>query len=145
MYLTSKNEASDITQQVFLKVLEQIHSFKIDTEIKFWLRKIAIHTCIDANRKVKTEKKNQFYLPEILYTSNQETENSDQAEWVKKLIKELKSPKYELVLLFYYENFSHKEIADVLNISEAYSRVLLSEIKKEIKNKIQKKNKLAYG
>ncbi len=52
-YTNSKQEAEDITQETFLKVLKQLRQLKDRNKIKTWILSIARNTAVDIHRKQK--------------------------------------------------------------------------------------------
>lgn len=112
--------ASDITQQVFLKLLTK-PDFRGDAEFTTFLYRMTINACIDETRKMKrflsfpdwfgpSEPKSNFSLDDQMQTREISAE-------VQNVVSALK-PKFRLPLLLkYVEGLSYQEIADVLECS----------------------------
>ena len=140
-YAKNREEAEDIMQEGFLKVFKYLHQYSSIGSFEGWVRKIIIRTAID---KIKTCK--QLYsIVSIEETSLQlEKENgeSDIVEkiTVKKLLEIIQSlpPTYRLVFnLYAFENLKHKEIAELLNISEGTSKSNLFDARKLLQEKVR--------
>jgi RNA polymerase sigma-70 factor (ECF subfamily) len=116
-----QSAASDVTQQVFLKLLTAVAQFRGDAEFTTWLYRLVVNVCIDEQRK----RKRFVPLGEITPLSNVENRRPQErhyarveiADAVKAAIGELR-PKFRLpILLKYIEGLSYEEIASVLGCS----------------------------
>jgi RNA polymerase sigma factor (sigma-70 family) len=136
-YTNNKQDAMQILNDGFLKVFKNIGSYDLEKATVYtWIRKIMINTSIDFLRKQP-----------IIYTSslsdiNEETaiENNIiqklDADELLMLIKEL-PPATQLVFnLYTVEGFNHREIGDMLGISEGTSKWHVSEARKQLKQSI---------
>jgi len=114
--------ASDVSQQIFLKLMTSINQFRGDSAFTTWLYRMVVNTCIDEQRKRKR------FLPfgESLPMGRVENRRGPEkhyakrevAECVQAAIKELK-PKFRMpILLKYVEGLSYEEIATVLSCSK---------------------------
>lgn len=136
-YSPNHAEAEDTLHEGFLKVFQNIGSFKGDGSIKGWIRRILINTALE-----KFRKKNPMYvLDNDDYTQVEDTGREDavsniSADDLIKLIQEL-SPQYRMVFnLYALEGFSHKEIAARLNISEGTSKSNLARARSILQKKV---------
>ncbi|WP_226683454.1 RNA polymerase sigma factor [Sutcliffiella horikoshii] len=137
-YVKDKQAAEDIIQDVFANVFEHWDSFRGDSSYKTYLYRITINRCYDYLRSATCRKNylmNSFHS--IINSNTPEklvVENND-----KYLIGEqiLKLPlKYrEVILLYYYKDFSMEEISSLLNcpVSTVKSRVHRAREKLKIK------------
>jgi len=116
-----QSAASDVTQQVFLKLLTAVAQFRGDAEFTTWLYRLVVNVCIDEQRK----RKRFVPLGEITPLSSVENRRPQErhyarveiADAVKAAIGELK-PKFRLpILLKYIQGLSYEEIASVLGCS----------------------------
>lgn len=100
-----------------------------------------VNQCIDNLRKKKKE--NWVALNEST-TPVQEDEVLDDDFTAQELLKEIQNlpPQYRMVFnLYFLEDFSHKEIAELLGISESTSKSNLHRAKVKLKEELQKKYK----
>lgn len=133
-----KEEAEEITQDVFLKTFRSLHKFKGECRFSTWLYRIAYTTAISATRK----KKNEFLYLEDLTINNvadeqvDETFNNDDStqllEKLEKGIGLLSPDERGLISLFYTENHPVEEIAAVTGLSESNVKVKLHRIRKKL-------------
>ncbi len=114
--------ASDITQQVFLRLFTRIEQFRHDAEFTTWLYRIVVNACLDEQRKQRR------FVPvsetvEVKRMSERSTQEKsyfegEVADSVQLAIAELK-PAYRLpILLKYVEGLSYEEIAGALGCSK---------------------------
>lgn len=114
--------ASDVSQQIFLKLMTNIGQFRGDSAFTTWLYRLVVNACIDEQRKRRR------FLPfgETTAVSRIEDRRPQEkryakleiADSVQAAIKELK-PKLRLaILLKYVEDLSYEEIATVLGCSK---------------------------
>lgn len=146
IYLQDNQSSKDLLQEIFIKIFKKLNEYDHQQgPIEFWLRKIAVNMAIDCirakNRKIKFISENVESLqPTILNGALSKLELHE----VFDLIENLKHPLREVIILYTIEGYSHKEISEILSISEEYSRLLLFESRKIIKNYF-KNEKEIYG
>lgn len=113
------DKASDITQQVFLKLFAGRSDFRGESEFTTWLYRVTVNSCIDEQRKMRRF----FGLAEFFGLEDTKMKYDDRlqqkqiSDEVQKIVATLK-PKFRLpILLKYVEDLSYDEIARVLNCS----------------------------
>ena len=125
-YAPDYQAAEDILQEGFIKAFRHLERFRYEGSFEGWLRKIMVNTAIEVHRR-----KNILYP--ILDVEQTDVEYYDEnaldklaAEDLMLMIESL-SPGYRTVFSLYaIEGFSHKEIAEQLNISEGTSKSQLA-------------------
>jgi RNA polymerase sigma factor (sigma-70 family) len=128
-YAGNAEEAEDILQEGFIKIFKKLDSFRGDGSFEGWIRRIFVNTAIEHFRRKRylmpvTEKEENTL--EGKYTS---VLDDLAAKDIMALIQEL-SPGYRTVFNMYVvEGYTHKEIADMLGISEGTSKSQLSRAK----------------
>lgn len=130
LYLKDWSLAEDAVQESFIKLYKNLHTFRGDASIKTWVYKILTNTCKDVLRsatmkrvvlgnffdfKTHTEKS-----PELTILNNEA--GKELAQSVLKLPLKYR----EVIILFYYQSFSTKEISQLLSITESTVRVRLN-------------------
>lgn len=126
--LLNREEAEDLTSQVFLKALESIGKFDgAKASFSTWLYVIARHTLIDFYRQRKP-KVNLDDAENVIDEKNFSQEVADQLtlDQVKSYLDSLPEQSREVVLLRVWDGLSHREIAELLNISEVNSKTIFS-------------------
>ncbi|MDZ4680396.1 MAG: sigma-70 family RNA polymerase sigma factor [Saprospiraceae bacterium] len=120
-YSTSKEEASEILNDAFLKVLTNINKFDPAQPFKPWLRRLLINTAIDYSRK-KHRFSMTLELPETIELPAEDLPVLSPDEDLLPILRQL-SPAYRIVFnLYVLEEYSHREIAALLDITESASR-----------------------
>jgi RNA polymerase sigma factor (sigma-70 family) len=138
-YCDSREEAEDVVQNGFITVFEHIDSFKGLGSLEGWIRRILINTALTNIRKNKKLKQNididtvEYMLPSSDYLS----ENVD-AKDLLKLIQTLPLGFKTVFNLYAIEGYSHKEIGELLNISEGTSKSQYSRAKVHLQKLIYK-------
>lgn len=111
--------ASDVTQQIFLKLLTTIGQFRGDAEFSTWLYRLAVNTCTDAARRRKSDAVMHDPVEEFAAPGTQEEDyaRAQVADSVRAGITAL-PPKFRMaILLRHFEDFSYEQMAQVLNCS----------------------------
>jgi RNA polymerase sigma factor (sigma-70 family) len=137
-YAGNAEEAEDILQEGFVKVFKKLDSFRREGSFEGWVRRIFVNTAIEHFRRKRylmpvTEKEENTI--EGKYTSVlDELAEKD----ILALVQEL-SPGYRTVFNMYVvEGYTHKEIADMLGISEGTSKSQLSRAKVILQDMVRK-------
>lgn len=135
-YIPDKDSAQEVLQEGFIKVFDKIGAFDHKGSLEGWIRRIVVNTAIDHIRKSKkdpfrTDKDEDFQLgasdPMVEMEEFQLLELK--AELAMEAIQRL-SPAYRTVFsLYVLEDYSHKEIAAKLGISEGTSKSNLAKAK----------------
>lgn len=135
VYLKDYHLAEDIVQETFLQVYKNYGSFRQDSSIKTWITRIAINLCKNQMRTRWFSVKREEEFPMLFYT--EDYDGVIDREQLITAIGNLK-PKYrEAVLLFYYQELSVKEIADLLNKKESTIKVRLKRAREQLKEELK--------
>jgi RNA polymerase sigma factor (sigma-70 family) len=137
-YSKTQEQAAEILNDSFYKVFTQIGKYEQEFEFKLWLRKITINTAIDYCRK---NTKNLFLTEEITPQTQELTQDftyAFTAEEILQLLNKLSENQRIVFNLYEIEGYTHDEIAEKLNITEAASRTFLSRAKQKLKEIIEK-------
>ena len=135
-YTNDYHLAEDILQDGFIKVYKNISKYRGDGSFEGWIRRIFVNTAIEYYRK----KVNMYAVTEIendqIKTYDGDIVDQLQAEDLLCLIGEL-SPGYRTVFNMYViEGYSHREIGDMLGISEGTSKSQLSRARALLQEKV---------
>ena len=137
-YSKDYTEAEDTLHEGFMKVFQKIDQFKFKGSLAGWIRRVMINTALE-----KFRKQNQLYALGDDYESNEDIQQENvisdlSAQDLIKLIREL-TPKYRMVFnLFAIEGYSHKEIGEMLGISEGTSKSNLARARYILQKKVKK-------
>ncbi len=136
-YSLNREDAEDGLQEGFIKVFENIHQFRNEGPFEGWVRKIMVNCSLQKLR-------NRPILYAIPHTNVEDLdfvmdENITSAIHVKDLIKfiQMLPPACKMVFnLYVFEGLKHKEIADLLGISDGTSKSNLSDARKILQKMI---------
>lgn len=129
-YVRDRDDAMDLLQEVFIKLLDYGNEFDNGEHLKAWLIRVSINLCKNFCRD-----KSRFSdeeVPEIPYY-----DEHDEGDVMLMHVQSLPE-KYRVPLhLFYYEDYSIKEIADSLGMPEATVAVRLKRGRDKLKRKLK--------
>lgn len=141
-FLTGQDNIEDVVQEVFIKTYQNIKSFDLSQKFSPWIYRIAHNTFVNALRKNSKNPLRFFdfdtFIAHPIYedTVPVEKEQERVIDLVDKGLDKL-SPEYrEIIILFYIENMSYKEIADILHIPIGTVSVRLLRAKKALKKHV---------
>ncbi len=130
----NKEDAEDITQDVFLKLAQKIQGFKETSSFKTWLYRIVINAAKDFFKKNKRKKeKESAFLEHEKLNANISSKETPLGEKLYSLIDNLPIKQKEAALLVFSEGLSHKEAADVLNCAETTISWRVFQVRKRLK------------
>ena len=116
MYLRDRGLAEDATQETFLKAYKALDTFRGESSEKTWLMRIAMNTCRDMKRNTWFQYMDRSIevetLPQPVWV--QEFEEADD---LTRAVLKLSTKHKEVILLYYYQDMTMREIASVLGIS----------------------------
>ena len=134
-YARSAFEADDIFQEAFIKVFTNLKNFKMNGSFDGWIRRIVVNTAIDQYKKNLVHQNHVQY--ETVSDRDLSIASFDHQLHEEDLLKILeKLPHgYKVVFnLYAIEGYSHKEIAEMLNITEGTSKSQLSKARRFVQN-----------
>lgn len=141
-FLFGYNDIDDIIQEVFLKAYVNIQSFDVSRKFSSWLYRIAHNEFINAIKKRKKEPLPLFdadaLFPHLISRENvdKEANEKETKQLIDKCLNRLE-PKYrEPLVLYYFEELSYKEIADILRIPVSTVGIRIKRAKKIMKSLI---------
>ncbi|WP_462226573.1 RNA polymerase sigma factor [Mucilaginibacter sp.] len=145
-YAIDKMEAEDVLQNGFINVFKNLDSYRGKGSFEGWIRRIMVHCSIEHYRKHHKmmpvadvdEKGNEPSVNPVVIA------NMD-AKDLMSLINQL-SPGYRMVFnLFAIDGYSHKEIAEIVGITEGASKSQLSRARAILKEQVIKMEGKIYG
>ena len=128
-YTGNADDAQDVLQDGFVKVFRKLDSFRSEGSFEGWIRRVFVNTAIEHFRRKHymqpvTEREENTLESKTLTALDGLSEKD-----ILKLVQQL-APGYRAVFnLYVVEGYSHKEIADMLEITEGTSKSQLSRAK----------------
>lgn len=134
----TKEDAEDITQEVFIKLARNIFSFKEESTFQTWLYRMAINTAKDFTKvNDRNCKKEMAYLEEQKLKSNSNHKEVSLSEKLHQMIAQLPQKLKETALLVFSEGMNHKEAAAILNCAEKTISWRVFQVKKKLKKYLE--------
>jgi RNA polymerase sigma-70 factor (ECF subfamily) len=136
--LKNKDEAEDITQEAFIKAYYKIQQFDFQATFGAWLKKIVVNQALDFLRRESKWEMDEIGEESFPEESEIDWEDIDlQVGLVRTAILNLPSGFRAVATLYLFEGYEHKEIAEILSISENTSKSQFHRAKKKIKDFIK--------
>lgn len=146
-FLYSYEDVEDAVQDVFIKVYVNIASFSPDRKFSTWLYRIAHNTFINVIKKkgrepVKFFDFDTFFQFDLAGQTSLDREAilKDEENMVREAFADLSSKYREPIVLYYFEQKTYQEIADIMHIPVATVGVRLSRAREMIKKKFISSN-----
>ncbi len=134
-YSRNYQEAQDNLQNGFITIFDKIDQFKFKGSFEGWIKRIIINTALQTYREKSVLNLVSEEIPEEIDVTVEEDEVS--LDFLLQLIQELPD-KYRLSFnLYVLDDYSHKEIALLLKISEGTSKSNLSRARAILRKKIE--------
>lgn len=148
-FVRDRDEACDLAQDVFVKLLDRIESFRGEADLSTWIYRIGVNTCIDSLRKRKRRAAEPFdeRYHDVAHADDF-AERSAVSEMVRDALMELPVKYRTVVILREFEGRSYREIAEVLECSvgtvesrlfrarELLKRILHPMIRREVDHEV---------
>jgi RNA polymerase sigma-70 factor, ECF subfamily len=129
-----KQDAEDISQDIFVKVYFGLHKFRFESEFKTWLYRIIMNQMNNYYRKQKLISWFSFDITET--TQPEYNESNEEESRLKELIiivKRLPKMQRNIITLRVYQDLPFKQIAEILSITENSAKVSFYKAKSNIK------------
>lgn len=143
-YIHDRDSAQEVLQEGFIKVFDNIKGYDSKGSFEGWVRRIMANCAIDFIRKVRKD----TLLTDDDRDFRQATTDEEEDDWEMTTIKaevameaiQQLSPAYRTVFnLYVIEEYTHREIAELLGISEGTSKSNLSKAKMNLQLYLNKK------
>jgi len=127
-YTNSREEAEDITQETFFKVMKQLDKLKDMDKVKTWILSIARNTAVDIHRREKVKRlliEKLSWQPVLKEVSKplEMIEKNEQWQKVQEALMTLKSHDRTIIICRMLKDYTIQETAEILGISEVKVRV----------------------
>lgn len=140
-YAQTREDAEDMLQEGFIKVFSQIRTFQNKGSFEGWIRRILVHNCINFLKKHKkfNESVDLDSISSMIGV-NETIPSLMQTKQVVECIRMLPIGYKTVLNLYAVEGYSHKEIAEMLEIEESTSRSQYTRAKALLENILIRKN-----
>ena len=153
-FLLDKQDAEDISQEVFIEVFESLHSFRGDAQLSTWIYRIAVTKSLDElkrqNRKRRISSLGKlFHLEDVANwlaggsMPDKHIQENENMKLVMHALNRLPDNQRVAFTLSKIEGYSHEEIAEMLHIQPGTSRSQLVKARKMLQQQIIQLQKIA--
>ena len=137
-YAELREEAEDMLQNGFIRVFEKIETFRGDGSLEGWIRKIVVNESLSWLRKNKAAKMNiDIEDAKYMIPGNNHIGESVNEKDLLKMIQSLPVGFRTVFNMYAIEGYSHKEIGEMLGISEGTSKSQYSRAKVHLQNMLK--------
>ena len=132
MFSKDNDEVADLFQEILIKLWKGFQSFEGRSDIKTWVYRVSLNTCISLDRKKKRRKKSDSLAMDI----NLYDDNDSDTRQVKQLYERINRLGVfdRAIILLWLEGIPYDEIADIVGISTKNVSVKLYRIREQLKN-----------
>lgn len=132
-------DAEDLLQQSFIDIYTHLDSFKFQSTIGAWMKRIVINNCINFLQRKR------FQWDEIQDQDMEKNRDQDESgvdvtytvEKIKSAMQQLSDGYRTVFSLYMFEGYDHEEIAEILNITESTSKSQLHRAKQRIRESLE--------
>ena len=138
-YATTTEDQDDLFQDVALQVWRSVPNFRGESAVTTWLYRIALNTSLRwKSREDKATSKLRELDATTLVFQPEQNPNDDRVAWLYREINQLNEIDRSLCLML-LDDFSYKEMADIVGISESNVAVKIHRLKKHLAEKSKNK------
>ena len=130
MFSKDKEEVDDLFQEALIKLWQGLESFNGKSDLKTWIYKVTLNSCISIDRKKKIRKTQPLMEGIDLFDKNDA--DNKQTDMLHARIQRLQ-PFDRAIVLLWLENMSYQEIAQIVGIEVKNVSVRLYRIKEQLK------------
>ena len=138
-YANSKEEAEDILQEGFIKIFTDLYQYKPIGPLGGWMRKVVVNVALQHIRKNKKFRifENHEHIV-ATYEPDLKIFKNNREEAILKIVQQLPDGYRIIFNLYVIEEFSHKEIAEKLDISVSTSKSQYSRARAALRTMLEK-------
>ncbi len=135
-YAADADEAGIIYNDAMLRIFKNIGSYSEEGKLAGWIKTIVIHACIDFSKKKNRFTNSLTDVEEAHWMIRPEALDNLSGKEIRQLIARLPGATATVFNLYVYEGFNHRQVSELLNISEGTSKWHLSEARRILKTKL---------
>jgi len=142
----NEEDGRDVMQESFIDAFTKMHKLREEITFSAWLKRIMVNNCINALRKRKLDAFNledDFDMPDVDDSWIKDDFTSNEVQKIMRAIDHISKGCRTVLNLYLFEGYDHKEIGQILNISEAASKSQYSKAKSGIRKLIDQE-KISY-
>ncbi len=132
--------AEELTQDVFVRAYENLHSFDFNHRFFSWLYRIAINLAISQNNRMKRYDDTGHFPDLSLNSVEEKLIGNERLLMLHDAIAKLNEKHRPVIVLYYFDQLTYAEISELLNITEKKVKSRLFEARKKLKKILGKSN-----
>lgn len=144
--LGNETDAEDLLQRSFIDVFSKLHTFRYQSSIGAWIKRITINNCINflKRNRLFTEEFEPRHASSLQEDPRPFEADETSLDLIHQAIDQLPDGYRVVFSLYLLEGYDHKEIAEILDISEATSKSQYSRAKKKLRELLDRREFSAY-
>ena len=127
-YTHDHEDARDLTQEIFIKLYNNLQNYKGKASFSTWLYRIAVNRCIDWTRKKKLQTISAIYdgseeeidiyetIADRGWGPEEALIKQENMDFIRKVVDDLPEIYKTVIILYYFEDFSPQEISDITGV-----------------------------
>ena len=137
--VNSTEDAEDLLQNSFVDVFSKIDSFRAESSIGAWIKRIVVNNCINhlKKKRLKVEELIENYHDKMVPHEEECDYLMLSVPIVKKAMNELPTGYRVVFSLYAFEGYDHEEIGNILGISTSTSKSQYSRAKQKLRDILQ--------
>lgn len=149
-FVHDKDDADDLTQEVFIQVYQSLSKFNKKSAFSTWLYRISVNASLNKIRKTSGRSLFQRFesvfsgedknYPQFSISDMEDPENilirQEHSRWLQKALDSLPENQRTAIILSKYDDLPQKEIAEIMDITEGAVEALLQRAKKNLREKL---------
>ena len=139
----NEEDARDVMQESFIDAFTKMHKLREEVTFSAWLKRIMINNCITTLRKRRLDAFNleeEFDIPDQDDSWMNDDFNQGEVKKVMRAIDHMSEGCRTVLNLYLFEGYDHKEIGQILGITEAASKSQYSKAKSKIRRFVEHEN-----
>ncbi len=149
-FVHNKDDADDLTQEVFIQAFQSLAKFKKESAFSTWLYRISVNATLNKIRKTSGTSffqrlESMFsgedkHDPILSASDTEDPENilirQEHSQWLQKALDRLPENQRTAIILSKYDDLPQKEIAEIMDITEGAVEALLQRAKRNLREKL---------
>lgn len=138
--MQSREEAEDMLQEAFTEAFMKLKSFRFESTFGAWLKRITVNKCIN---EIKRRKADLEFCDDIGRFGDKHDDDDElpnlSVEMIKNAMEQLPNGSKMIFQLYLLEGYDHREISQILSVSESNSKSQYMRAKRRIKEILKDK------
>ncbi|MFD2886035.1 RNA polymerase sigma factor [Chitinophaga cymbidii] len=135
------SDAEDVLQEAFVQVFKNLEKLESDSSLTAWIKRIVVNHCLSYLRKKKVSWEEVGEMEAAVETEVDEEAHALTVSMVKEAIRELPDGYRTVLNLYIFEEYSHREIAALLGITESTVKTQFMRAKEKVRQLVKLKIK----